>query len=405
MKRKTWIYAGAGAAALAALLAWAFAPRALEVEAAAVVAGPFETSIGEDGMTRLRDSYRLYAPLTGTLRRITLREGDPVLRDAVVAVMTPALAPLQDARTLREQRERIGMADAQFQRAGARIEAARVTLRRSRDELARSEQLAVRGYIAASRLSSDRLALQSGQQELQMAQAEQRVAAHEAAMARAAMAAVGASADQRDFQLRSPIAGRVLRLPLTSESFVTPGALLMELGDKGQLEVVADVLTVDAAQARPGSPVRIERWGGPALQGRVRLIEPAAFTKISVLGVEEQRVKVVIDIDSAPEQWSRLGIGYRVGVRIGTLASDKVLTVPVSAVFPLPPAQLKDGRTMGVYVIDKGRARLRPVQLGGRSDSQAWIRDGVAEGARVIVYPAAEISDGVRVHERSTAPG
>jgi HlyD family secretion protein len=405
MKRKTWIYAGAGAVALAALLAWAFAPRPLEVEAAAVVAGPFETSIGEDGMTRLRDSYRLYAPLTGTLRRIALREGDPVARDAVVAVMAPALAPMQDARTLREQRERIGMADAQLRRAGARIDAARVALQRSQDELARSEQLAGRGYIAASKLSGDRLALQSGQKELEMAQAEQHVAAHEAAMARAAMAAVGANADSRgDFPLRSPIAGRVLRLPLTSETFVTPGTLLMELGDKGQLEVVADVLTVDAAQARPGSPVRIERWGGPVLQGRVRLIEPAAFTKISVLGVEEQRVKVVIDIDSAPAQWSRLGIGYRVGVRIVTLASDKVLTVPVSAVFPLPPAQFKDGRTMGVYVIDKGRARLRAVQLGGRNDSQAWIRDGVAEGARVIVYPAAEIGDGVRVHERSAAP-
>ncbi len=396
MKRKTWIIGSAAGAALAAVLAWAFAPRPLAVEVGSAALGRFEASIAEDGITRLRDTYRVTAPLAGLLRRIALREGDPVAAGAALATIEPALAPMQDARTLREQRERVELAAAHAGRADARIAQAQVALARARDELARSEQLARQGFVAESKLSADRLALQAGQRELDMARAERHIADHEVALARAALLAVraGDGGAGRAFTLRAPIAGRVLRLHQTSETFATPGMPLMELGEPADSEVVAEVLTADAAQARPGSPVLIDRWGGPPLQGRVRLVEPAAFTKISVLGVEEQRVKVVIDITSPPAQWRNLGIGYRVGVRIVTLAVDKALLAPVSAVFPLP----KGG--MAVFVVEQGHARLRPVRIGARNDSAAWISEGLAPGARVIVYPPAELRDGVRVQVR-----
>lgn len=395
MKRKSWIIAGAAAVAGVTVLAWAFAPKPLEVEAATAAPGHFETAISEDGMTRLRDSYRVTAPLSGQLRRITLREGDAVASGAVVATIEPALAPMLDARTLREQQARVDMALAQVQQANAHVAATEVAQQRARDELARGEQLASKGFIAAGKLSDARLALQGAQKEGEMAQAARRIAVHEVTLARAALAAVTAPGGKaREFALRSPIAGRVLRLVQTSESFVTPGTPLLELGDVANLEVVADVLTADAAQARPGSMVAIERWGGPVLAGRVRLIEPAAFTKVSVLGVEEQRVKVIVEIASAPAEWTRLGVGYRVGVRIITQAQDNALKVPVSAVFPLPEGG------MAVFVIEDGKARLRKVGLGGRSDREAWIREGLAKGARVIVYPPTALQDGSRVQVR-----
>jgi HlyD family secretion protein len=187
------------------------------------------------------------------------------------------------------------------------------------------------------------------------------------------------------------------------------GAPVLEIGDTTKLEVVAELLSSDALQAGPGRAVRIERWGGPTvLQGRVRRVEPAAYTKVSALGVEEQRVNVIITITSSPAEWAALGDGYRVGVRIVTRSEAQALTVPVSAVFPLPPsatsaaaaASAPGGATHGVFVLDGGRARLQPVQLAARNGSQAWVPQGLQAGARVVVYPPAGVVDGVRVAER-----
>jgi HlyD family secretion protein len=181
---------------------------------------------------------------------------------------------------------------------------------------------------------------------------------------------------------------------------VALGAPLLELGDTAQMEIVAELLTADALQAQPGSRVLIERWGGPiTLEGRVRRIEPAAFTKVSALGVEEQRVNVLIEITSPRDQWSALGDGFRVSVRIVTLSQDSVLQVPVSAVFPLP--EIDGVRRMAVFVLDGGRARLTPVELGARNGSAAWIKSGLAAGASVIVYPSTAVHDGVRARARS----
>lgn len=399
MKRSTMITAGIGAIALAGLLAWAFAPRPLEVELATAVQGPFETSIGEDGRTRLADRYVVSAPLAGRLARITLREGDAVSAGQALASLQPVLAPMLDERTRREQQARVDGAQAVLLQAGKRVEAARVQLERARDDLARSEQLARQGFVAATKLSSDRLAVQGAQKELEAAVEGEHVARHQLEQARVAlgMAQVPGGPAQT-FVLRAPIAGRVLKVHVASEATVALGAPLVEVGDIARLEVVTELLTADALQAQPGSPVRIERWGGPVvLQGRVRRVEPAAFTKISALGVEEQRVNVIIDITSPREQWERLGDGYRVGVRIVTRSQDSVLKVPVGAVFP----QAAPASGAAVFVADGGRARLRPIGVEARNGSEAWVSRGLDAGTPVLVYPPAAVSDGSAIRERA----
>ncbi|MDH4288942.1 MAG: HlyD family efflux transporter periplasmic adaptor subunit [Aquincola sp.] len=405
MKRKTWITLAAAAAGLALALAWAFAPRPVEVELAPVTQGRFEITIDEDGKTRLADRYVVSSPLAGRLSRITLREGDPVGVGLAVATLTPVLPALLDERTLRELRARLAAAQDNVQRSASRSERAKVALDQAMIEVRRSEQLAQQGFIAPTKLDADRLATQAAQRELEAAGAERRIAGHELEQASAALGAIqpGSTAAQRSFAVRAPVAGRVLRVLQTSEATVALGTPLIELGDTTRLEVVAELLTTDALAAQPGSRVRIERWGGPVdLEGRVRAVEPAAFTKVSALGVEEQRVRVLIDLTSPSELWQALGDGYRVGVRIVTLAQEGALQVPVSAVFPLPAgAATGNDAAHAVFVVDGGRARQVSVELGGRNGSAAWIRGGLALGQRVIVYPPASVRDGVRVSART----
>lgn len=404
MKTKTWIYGGATALAMVALLAWAFAPRPVEVEVAQADRGSFETTIDEDGRTALRDRYVVSAPLAGRLERIALRAGDPVAAGAEVAALMPTPSPLLDARTQRELAARVEGARANVQRAARQAEAAAVSLAQARSAQRRSEQLVTQGFVSPTQAENDRLAVQAAEQTLAAAQAGRRVAEHELGVARAAHDAVQGGADSaRRFPLHAPVAGRVLRVLQPSEGTVAPGTPLLEIGDVSRLEIVAELLTTDALQAGPGREVRIERWGGPGtLEGRVRLVEPAAFTKVSALGVEEQRVNVRIDITSPPAQWQALGDGYRVGVRIVTQSQDDVLRVPVSAVFPLPPDADDAPGGFAVFVVDGGQARRQPVRIGARNGRHAWVQEGLDAGATVIVYPPSDVDDGVRVKPRGT---
>ena len=292
------IVAGLTAVAAVAAIAWAFAPRPIEVEVANVTQGHFESAIEEDGKTRLRDRFVVAAPLTGVLSRVTLREGDAVEAGAVVATLQPVLPPLQDQRTLRELRARLAAARALADRAQAQKGAAEIDLARARNELKRSEELARGGFISEFKLDNDQLVVQTAQKNLESASNARRVADYEVDQALAALAAVEHGTPGASFALRAPVSGRVVRVAQTSETPLAAGSPVLEIGDTRRLEIVAELLTTEALQAQAGAPVVIDRWGGPrVLNGHVRAVEPGAFTKVSALGVEEQRVRVLIDID------------------------------------------------------------------------------------------------------------
>ena len=413
MKRNTWIaLVGAGVVATG-LLAWAFAPRAVEVEAVAATRGPFETAVEEDGRTRVSERHAVTAPIAGRLRRIALREGDAVQAGQALALIEPLPSPLLDERSRGEQQARAAAAQAALERAGTRVRAAQVGVDQALNEQRRNAQLVAQGFVSPAKADTDRLALDAATREREGAVESERVARFELQQTRVALElSSGAASSGRTFTVRAPVAGMVLRVHQASEGVVGIGTPLLDLADTSRIEIVAELLTGDAAVARPGSPVRIERWGGPgSLQGQVRRVEPAAFTKVSALGVEEQRVNVLIDLvpasaassggaaraDVAPA--ALLGDGWRVVVRILTRQEADVLRVPVSAVFPWPgPAQPAD--TMGVFVVEGGRARLRTVQVVARNGSLAWVRSGLAPGEVVIAYPPPAVADGVRVKPR-----
>ena len=411
MKRKTVLITAGLTLATALLLAWAFSPRPVGVETATAVSGAYEQSISEDGKTRLSERYVVSAPLTGRLARITLKEGARIEAGNVVATLSPVLSPMLDERASQELKARLAGAEAGMERSQARIERSKVALEQAGNTLRSSEQLAAKGFIAPTKLDTDRLLVSAARKEMDTALAEKHVASHELDQARAALSSLRQPATNTSrpaFELRSPIAGQVLRVLQASESSVSVGTPLMEIGDVSRLEIVTELLTTDALAARPGSRVVIDRWGGTGtLEGRVSLIEPAAFTKISALGVEEQRVRAVIELVSPPEQWRALGDGFRVGVRIVTLTQPQALQVPGSAVFPLPARtdgqpQSATAQPQGfaVFRAVEGRARLAPVELAGRNGHSAWIRSGLEAGQTVIVYPPANVSDGTRIAVR-----
>jgi HlyD family secretion protein len=402
MKRSTLLLStGAGLAALA-LLGWAFAPRPVAVEIGRAERGRFESSIDEDARTRLRERYVVSAPLAGRLARITLREGDPVAAGAVVAVLMPALPPMIDERTRQGLRARVESAQALVLRAAARIDRAKLALEQARSEANRTEQLAAKGFVAPTKLETDRLGLEAARKEVEAAEQERHAAEHDLDQARAALGAASAGGPTRPFEVRAPAQGRVLRVMQASEGTVALGTPLLEIGDTRALEVVAELLTTDALRTQPGDRVVIDRWGGPQpLEGRVRRIEPAAFTKVSALGVEEQRVNVLIDLVTPHERWQALGDGFRVSVRVIVLSADDALRVPVSAVFPeARPADADPAPRWATFAVRDGVARRTPVEVGARNGVHAWVRAGLAPGDAVVLYPPAALRDGDRVRER-----
>lgn len=393
LKKTTWLWVAAGMAVLAALV-WAFSPRPIEVETAAVRQGHFEQSIEEDGRTRLKDRYTVSAPVAARVARIVLREGDRVAAGDVVAILTPVMSSMVDERSTREATARLKAAAAGVERASARLARARISLQEAQLEKERTEKLAGEGFLSASRLDAVRLALAGAQRELQVAGAEREMALQEKAQAAAALQPVSAGTNSRPLSVRSPVSGVVLRVPQPSEATIAAGAALLDIGDPLQMEVISELLTTDAVQATAGRRVVIERWGGPPVEGIVRRVEPAAFTKVSALGVEEQRVKVLIDVNNPPEAWRSMGDGFRVSVRIVTASIEQAVLAPLGALFP-------HGKGMAVYRLDGRYARLQPVEVGARNNNEAWLRSGLTPGQSVIVYPPSTIRDGRKVHVRT----
>ena len=395
MNKRWWL--ALAALILLALLAWALWPAARLVETAVVTQGRFERAVQEDGRTRLRERYQIAAPLGGRLARITLQQGDVVAKGAVVAQLWPNTPAMLDERSRAEQQARVGAMTSNLARAQAGVGRASAALTQARAGLARTEALAQQGFVSPNQTETGRLEVQLRAQELESARQEEAATRHELEQVQVALRQVsttGPAPQQRPFELRSPVAGRVLKIPYSSETVVTAGTTLMELGDPSRLEVVVDLLTEDAAQVSPGTPVQLANWGGPTvLNGQVRLVEPAAFTKVSALGVEEQRVNAIVDINTPASQWQALGDGFKVDVRVLVQVVPQAIKLPVSALFPV-------GGRSGLFVLEQGHARLREVEVAARNGVEAWVRSGLAAGTIVIVYPDAKLKDGDAVRAR-----
>ncbi len=389
-----------GVAAAVVVLAgfvWLVLPAPLPVDVAAVERGPLRVTVDEEGETRVRERYVVAAPTTGRLLRIALDEGDEVVAGQVVAHIQPA--PL-DPRDFAGAQARLEAAEASKSAADARKQRARAALEQARRDADRADRLRDAGTLSAEAHEQSRLAEISADREYEAARFGSEVANHDVAAARAALLATEAVAAQPDatdgepcevspcVEVRGPVAGRVLRVLEESARIVTAGTPLIEIGDPGSLEVVVDILSTDAVRVRPGVTFWIEDWGGDrALEGRVRRVEPAAFTKISALGVEEQRVNVIADL-LAPEP--SLGDGFRVEARIVVWEGEDVLQIPASALF-------RRGAEWSVFVVDDGVATRREVRVGHQAAFEAEIVEGLEEGELVVLHPSDQVREGVRV--------
>jgi HlyD family secretion protein len=387
---------GVGLATLAlGAIVWMLIPAPVDIEVATVARGTFRRTVDEDGRTRVRERYVVSAPLAGRLLRIPLKPGDAVVPGARVATLLPAHPALLDARTEHELAERSGAAEARKLATAATVERARAALALAESEVARARDLGEKGFASKQAVERGERERELRRQELATAEFEAHAAEHDLAVARAALSRATAAGSGRDGAYRwdivAPVAGRVLRVLQESETAVALGTPLLEIGDPSGLEVVIDVLTPDAEGIRPGTPVEFEREPGEArLDGRVRRVEPAAFTKLSALGVEEQRVNVIVDFTSPAEATRALGDAYRVDARIVVDQRADALRVPAPALF-------RDAGGWAVYRVADGRARRTRVTLGPRGATEAVVEAGLDAGDAVVIYPGDAIRDGVRV--------
>jgi HlyD family secretion protein len=386
-KRFRLILAVLVVAAIATVAMW---PKAMEVDVVPVGRGPMRVTIDEEGETRVRDRFVVSAPVTGRLQRIELEPGDTVVRGkTMVARLTPAESPLLDPRTRGEltaaveaARAAVGQAEAERDRAAAALERARTTARRQ-------EALASAGAIARDTLEAAQTSLKTAEEALRAAEFTVTRAEYELQLARARLQAPAASGGT--VPVIAPVDGVVLKRLRESESIVPAGEPLLEIGDPARIEIVSDLLSTDAVQVTPGAPVIVEQWGGPhPLTGTVRRVEPSGFMKVSALGVEEQRVNVLIDLPELRDQARQLGDGYRVEIRVVRWQADDVVKVPVGTLF-------RRGDDWSVFVAENGMVRLQTVQIGQRNDTEAQILSGLSPGQAVVLHPPDTLADGTRV--------
>jgi len=381
------------ALAIVGAIVYASLPKPIEVELAVVERGPLQVTVNGDGRTRVQDRYVILAPLYGNLGRIELEPGDDMKDGAILARISPLQPPLIDARSRAGLQARVSAADAAQRQAEAAAARAVESAAFAERELERMQRLTKEGALAPRALDAAELERQHSAKQVESADFGVRVARHELEMARAALG-MGRPRGEQSFELSAPVGGRVLRIMRESEGVVNPGEPLLEIGDPNALEIVVDVLTVDAVDVEIGDPVIIDRWGGDAeLHGSVRNIEPSAFTKLSALGVEEQRVNVIIAITEASDLWKGLGDGYRVETRIVVWESDAALKVPAGALH-------RHGEQWALFVVEAGMVHERSVELGHRSGLEVEILSGVEPGQSVVLHPSDRVDDGVEVVAR-----
>ena len=386
----------ATALVFALLLFMALRPKPVEVELAQVTRGAMRVTVDEEGRTRIREKFLVTAPVTGRVSRIELEPGDRVKRGQVVATIGAEPAPLLDPRTRAERAARVDAAQAALAQSKAEEQRAAAVLRHAESELKRVRPLNKGGAISDADLDTYETQARSASEARRASEYAVTLAASELTAARASLldSTGGAPPRGRAVDVRAPVDGVVLRRLRESESTVPAGEALVEIGDPLLLEIVADFLSTDAVRIASGAAVVVDQWGGGTpLAGRVRRVEPSGFTKISALGVEEQRVNVLVDFRDPAEAWKALGDGYRVEVRVVLWEGANVLKVPIGSLF-------RRGEAWAAYVASEGRAELRVVKIDHRTDREAEVIGGLHEGDAVIMHPSDALTEASRITPR-----
>ena len=370
------------------LLYFAFRQSPVTVETANIVRGSLQVTIDEEGETRAHDQFIIAAPVGGRLNRIELHDGDQVHKDEVVAVLDPV--PL-DMKQRQEVVARVHAADSLKKETEERAAHALEDYEQAKRERIRIEKLKADGFASQQSLDQVKNTETTAANELAASRFKIQAAISEIQIAKAGMIALQEGNQEKRIKLCSPVDGYVLRIVEKSEHVVNPGTTLMVIGDKNNLEVVIDLLSSDAVKVKPGDTVFLENWGGEKqLRAKVRIVEPYAFTKISALGIEEQRVNVIADFVDPPES---LGDGYRVEGRIVIWDSAGVLKAPSNALF-------RQGDSWNVFIVESGIAHRREIKVGHRNPLEVEILSGVNEGEEIILHPSNEIHDGIRIQKR-----
>lgn len=385
------------AVAIVAAVAYGFTPRPTQVDTATVTRGPLRVTVEEEGMTRVIDRFIISAPVAGYAGRSEFDVGDAVRRDQMLLALEPLRSTVLDPRSRAEAEARLAAAQAALSGARENAVAAAADEDYAEADLQRRIKLFQAGDLSKEARDQANTRARRARATRRSADFAVEVAQYEVEAAQTALhySAAGTQSNAQDpVAIRAPVDGRILRLHHESEGVVNAGQALVELGDPSALEVAVDVLSADAIRIGPGTRVIFAHWGGkPELEGVVRVVEPVGFTKISALGVEEQRVWVIADITSPRERWERMGDGYRVEAHFILWEGTDVLQVPTSALF-------RHEEGWAAFTVEDGAARLRPVVLGHRSGLTAEITSGLSAGDTVIAHPDTAISDGTPVQAR-----
>ncbi len=391
---------GAVGLAVAGGLVWALWPEPVPVDMATAERGAMRVTVAAEGVARVRDPYLVTAPVSGNAIRSPVEVGDTVLRgDSIVAVIQPADPGFLDARARREAEAAVREAKASVDVAEARLDSAEEELSHANAELARNQALAARGAVPQRVLDDSRQAVESRRAALRAAQSELARAEAGLARAEAQLTEPGGVLSAPEpgaccAEVAAPQSGTVLSIEEPSARLVQAGAPLLTIGDLNDLELEAELLTSDALRLAPGARATVTRWGGDTpLEAELRRVDPAAFTKVSALGIEEQRVRVRLDLTTPAAERPPLGDAYRVFLEISEWESDDALQVPISALF-------RSGGDWAVFTVEDGTARERRIGIGRRTDTHAEVTEGLEEGDVVVAYPGGRISDGTRVAAR-----
>ena len=391
------------------MIVFAMLPKPVGVDLGTVERGALKVTVDEDGRTRIKEQYVVSAPLSGRLLRIGLDVGDKVIAgETPVARIEPTDPELLDPRAQAQSEARVKAAEARLKQSNTQLDRAKAAMDFAESEIGRVRSLSERGAATSSQLDQKEMQFRTATEDFRAAKFAEEIAQFELELERAALlrtqearessedneSEATSSPGNGQFVIRAPISGRVLKLEQESATIITPGTPLMQLGDPADLEVVVDVLSRDAVRIEPGAKAELDQWGGEdPLQATVRLIEPSGFTKISALGVEEQRVNVILDLDDAPEDRTTLGDNFRVEAHIIVWEEPTVLKVSNSALF-------RHEGEWSVFRLNDTHARLQPIELGHQNSLESEIVTGLEEGDRIVLHPSDQVTDGVEVFER-----